>query len=113
MEPTIKLDDQSILSGTSLFGEIVPPYANVVKLLGKPNGATDGYKIDAKWLITIDGIPFSIYNYKDGKNYNGSGGIATTKLTDWHIGASHPRDARMEEAASFLAKKLGSTFQKI
>ena len=45
----------------------------------------------------------TIYNWKDGKNYNGSSGIATTKLTEWHIGGEDNLDAEIE----MLKKALG------
>ena len=32
------------------------------------------------------GRVFFIYNYKDGKNYNGASGTSTEEITDWHIG---------------------------
>jgi len=63
-------------------------YAMIVKAFGKPNGVTDGYKIDARWCGFINGEVFTIYNYKSGKNYLGARGPATKFLKgdDWHIG---------------------------
>ena len=90
------------VAGTSLAGEIKVPYKKLVKLLGKPNAEGDTYKTDAEWEIVVNEKVMTIYNYKDGKNYNGRNGIATTKLTDWHIGG---REDLTKEIA-FLETKL-------
>lgn len=72
--------------GTCLVDEIKCPYRILKAIFGKPKKGDD-YKTDAEWVIKFDdGKVATIYNYKDGKNYNGKHGIATTKLTDWHIG---------------------------
>jgi hypothetical protein len=43
--------------------------------------------VDAEWEIEFeDGKVATIYNYKDGKNYNGKSGLPKRKITDWHIG---------------------------
>jgi hypothetical protein len=81
---------------SSLVGNIDVPYKKLVKLLGKPNANGDEYKTDAEWNIRVNGKFMSIYNYKDGKNYNGKSGIATTKLTDWHIGGAENLDAEIK-----------------
>lgn len=90
------------IMGTSLVGEIKVPYKKLVKLLGKPNAEGDSYKTDAEWEIVINGKVMTIYNYKDGKNYNGRNGIATTKLTDWHIGGGED----LIKEIAFLETKL-------
>ena len=89
--------------GGSLVGSIDVPYKQVVKLLGKPNRTGDDYKTDAEWEIIVNGKVMTIYNYKDGKNYNGRTGIATTKLRDWHIGGVENLDAEI----LILKKALG------
>jgi hypothetical protein len=74
------------IHGTSLKGMIIIDYASIKKAFGKPNNG-DEYKIDAEWDILFeDGTIATIYNYKDGKNYNGKEGTPKTKITDWHIG---------------------------
>lgn len=71
---------------TCLQGNLTLKYSDIEKVFGEPHGS-DGYKTDAEWEIEFeDGVVATIYNYKDGKNYNGRSGIATTKITDWHIG---------------------------
>ncbi len=74
------------IGGTSLQGSIYITYNELKKKFGKPSNG-DGYKIDAEWDIEFDnGMVATIYNYKDGKNYNGKEGTPKTKITDWHVG---------------------------
>ena len=55
-------------TGTSYRGQFRLPYAQVVKLLGKPNDYHDGYKTDAEWAFEKDGVVATVYNYKNGPN---------------------------------------------
>ena len=72
--------------GSSLQGYVQVPYATLVAIFGPPH-SNDGYKVDAEWiLILASGNVASIYNYKDGKNYNGESGLAVELITDWHVG---------------------------
>ena len=85
----IKLRDENAeWESTHLVGAIDCSYKQLVTLLGLPNRRGDDYKTDAEWEIEINGKVVTIYNYKDGKNYNGKNGIATSKLRDWHIGGN-------------------------
>ena len=71
---------------TSLQGYVDTTYKKLVDAFGEPTG-NDGYKTDAEWdLVFEDGTVASIYNYKDGKNYNGDDGVDVENITDWHIG---------------------------
>ena len=80
-------DKYVITDGTSFRGEIDCSYKTLLNIFGKPSKEYDGYKSDAEWQIEFsDGMVVTIYNYKDGVNYNGEDGIPTEKLTDWHIG---------------------------
>ena len=75
--------------GTNLQGELTLKYSDIKKVLGEPHGS-DSYKSDAEWEIEFeDGVVATIYNYKDGKNYNGKSGIPKTKITNWHIGGQN------------------------
>jgi hypothetical protein len=75
--------------GTSLVGYIDISYAELKKTLGQPSGS-DGYKSDAEWELEFeDGSIATIYNWKDGKNYNGSNGIPKTQIRDWHVGGAN------------------------
>lgn len=93
--------------GTSLAGYIHTDYKKIVELLGKPHSNGDGYKVDAEWNIEMNGKVLTIYNYKDGKNYNGRNGLATKNITEWHIGAA--KDAKDEIIA--LGKALAGRVQ--
>ena len=72
--------------GTHLQGEIEISYDRLVEVFGNNDGKNDGYKVDAEWDGIIDGEVFTIYNYKDGKNYLGEDGLAVEEITNWHIG---------------------------
>jgi hypothetical protein len=79
------------LNGTSLIGYIDIEYDKLVSLLGEPT-IGDEYKVDAQWNIEFeDGLIANIYNWRDGKNYNGDEGLDVTEITDWHIGG-HKKD---------------------
>jgi len=79
---------------SSLAGYVDVTYAKLVRLFGKPLGG-DGYKVDAEWEVEFeDGLRCCIYNYKNGKNYNGISGTPKTKITDWHIGSHHEEPER-------------------
>lgn len=95
--------------GTSLAGYIKVDYAKLVDLIGRPNAGNDGEKTDAEWELTINGKVLTIYNYKDGKNYNGADGLEVEQISEWHIGASEDVTAE----AHLLAKELGSIFREM
>jgi hypothetical protein len=89
--------------GTHLQGEIETTYAQLKAMFGQPTDG-DGYKLDAEWEIEFaDGTIATIYNWKNGKNYNGARGLPKTKITNWHIGG-HSSKAT-EKLAELLAVK--------
>jgi hypothetical protein len=72
--------------GTSLQGYVSVSYHELLSKFGEPTGS-DGYKSDAEWeLLFDDGKVATIYNWKDGKNYNGPDGLDVRYITNWHIG---------------------------
>ena len=74
------------VNGTHFQGYIDITYDKLVKIFGEPTSG-DEYKVDAEWLIEFkNGIVATIYNYKDGKNYNGNSGLEKEDITNWHIG---------------------------
>ena len=93
---------------TSLSGYIFTDYKNIVKLFGKPNSVGDAYKIDAHWEFEMNGKVMTIYNYKDGKNYMGRHGLATSKIKEWHVGSA---DNVMEEIKTLSKVLLADKFQ--
>lgn len=83
---------------SSLQGYVYADYAVLKKVFGKP-GDGDGYKTDAEWELKFsDGVYATIYNYKDGKNYNGARGTPKTQITEWHVGGSSARAVANVEA---------------
>lgn len=96
----------SDVCGTSLQGNVMIGYAALVAIFGKPNADNDGYKTDAEWNGEINGEFFTIYNYKDGKNYCGPDGLKTERIIDWHIGAKNHQTALKVQA--YIKKKLPS-----
>lgn len=74
-------------NGSHLQASVTAPYSKIVEVFGEPHNDGDGYKTDAEWVIEFDdGTLATIYNYKDGKNYNGPNGLSIQDITDWHIG---------------------------
>lgn len=77
--------------GTCLQGYINTTYKNIVDKLGKPHWNGDEYKVDAEWsLLFENGVRATLYNWKNGKNYCGSEGLAVEDITEWHIGGDSP-----------------------
>lgn len=73
------------VSGTSFVGYVNTTYSKLFEKFGEP--FDDGYKTDAEWDIEFsDGKVATIYNWKNGKNYNGSEGLDLDDITEWHIG---------------------------
>lgn len=90
-------NDANFWVGGCLQGEIVAEYADLKKLLGQPTDG-DGYKVDAEWDIEFeDGTMATIYNWKDGKNYNGKSGTPKTQIRDWHVGGDSQRSVELVE----------------
>jgi hypothetical protein len=86
----VKVNDASIaLSGTSLINIFSFDYSTIVNTFGYPDEG-DGYKTDAEWSIELDnGDVVTIYNYKDGKNYNDHDGLEVEEITNWHFGGNN------------------------
>jgi hypothetical protein len=74
------------LTGSHLQGYLQADYFILKELFGEPTEA-DGYKVDAEWEVQFeDGLIATIYNWKNGQNYNGSNGLDVEDITQWHIG---------------------------
>lgn len=101
-------DKDAPFESTSLFGYITTDYANIIALFGKPNRKGDEYKVDAEWEFEMNGKVMTIYNYKDGKSYNGRNGLATKDITEWHIGSAND----VTKEIPILAKALNSNYYK-
>jgi len=77
--------------GTCLQGHLNLSYGELVEELGKPNTPKeDGGKIDAEWILQTPFGVGTIYNYKDGINYNGKeDGTPKEEITEWHVGGNN------------------------
>lgn len=94
-----------VFVGGCLKGKINITYAELKKVLGKPTKGDD-YKTDAEWSINFEnGIGANIYNYKNGKNYNGKEGIPKTKITNWNIGGES------QEAVNLVYQLFNKTYE--
>lgn len=70
-------------------GEVHAPYETIRRLFGAPSKG-DGYKTDAEWKVMFeDGTIATIYNWKNGRNYNGKSGLPKTRITEWHVGGEN------------------------
>lgn len=73
-------------SGTHLQGVVRVSYQDLIRIFGQDT-CYDNYKSDAEWVVKFgDGKIATIYNYKDGLNYNGDGGMPKEDIIDWHVG---------------------------
>jgi len=96
--------DIDVAVGTCLQAEIVTTYSNLKKLFGKPM-VGDECKIDAEWVVEFeDGTVATIYNWKDGENYNGASGVPKTKIRHWHIGGFDLKS--VEKVTQLLGEKI-------
>jgi len=79
------------INKTCLQGYVNTSYKNLVKKLGQPTDG-DGYKIDAEWDIEFpNGEVGTIYNWKDGHNYNDGMGMDVKYIKNWNIGGHSPK----------------------
>ena len=75
-------------SGTSLQGYLSNvSFDRLKECFGEPSDFYDDYKSDAEWDILFkDGEIATIYNYKNGRNYNGSTAPKVEDIVNWNIG---------------------------
>ncbi len=100
-------NDDIPFGGGHLQGYVIEDYSTLKSIFGKPHEG-DGYKVDAEWDILFScGTHATIYNYKDGRNYNGRKGTPKTKITDWHIGGTSKKSVDLVKLAisQFKTKK--------
>jgi hypothetical protein len=99
-------DDKGIITnipyakimGTSGQGYLDVNYTTLKKIFGKPsidNGNGKGSKIRKEWLISIDGVVCTIYDWKHGYDYTKPKGGMPFKHTRWSVGGSHPISRRL------------------
>ena len=79
-------------------------YAQLVRVFGEPNGEVYGNKTDAEWHLGLNGVVFTIYNYKDGHNFKGEAGLPVQSITRWNVGG-RSRSAVLVEVVKALTAK--------
>ena len=65
-------------NGTSFQGYVETSYGQLVSAFGKSMKGSEDGKVNHQWIVKIDGILCTIYDYKENLN-NG-------KVSDWHVG---------------------------
>lgn len=105
----ICIEHEPNVSGTSLQGNVLAGYGELFDAFGSPDYWSDvcyedgGDKVNCEWCLRVDGVPVTIYAWKEDKKY--------TKVTDWHVGG-HTKEAhdRVKEAlkAYRVWKKSGA-----
>lgn len=105
MIPTTNID------GTFGIGTITMSYEEIVSKLGKEHfGASGDDKTLAEWgLLFNDGTVATLYNWKNGKNYDPIDGLDLEEITEWNIGGNN------NPLSEILLKKVlkGYTFMEI
>ena len=92
----VKMGDTGTL-GTGCVGYMPDgtTYKELVRVFGKPQyGNSEDGKIKAEWVGTINGLAFTIYDYKSDAKPKAN--------TDWHIGGK-----------TALVAELATTYLKI
>ena len=100
----VNMEATENIYGTSLQGYIKASYEQLLKAFGPPNPRLcDNYKTDVEWAFEFaDGTVATLYNWKNGKNYNGDEGLELNDIYEWNVGG------RSEKAVSKLLEKLRS-----
>ncbi len=73
-------------------GSLCVDYATLKKIFGKPsvdNKNGRGCKIRKEWIISIDGVVCTIYDWKQGYDYTKPKGGMPLKESRWSVGGSH------------------------
>ena len=80
-------------AGTHLQGHIYGrSFSDLCKVFGAPHWRWtphifDENKTDVEWGFKFpDGRIFTVYNWKDGKAYNGDSGLSVDDIKEWNIG---------------------------
>jgi len=66
------------VNGTSLMGYVTCKYEKLVKVFGEPITDSTGDKVTCEWEGKLDGIPFTIYDWKTNVPYK--------ENLNWNIG---------------------------
>ena len=78
----------SDVDGTSLCGYVKSTYQELVAAFGEPLAGSDDFKTDAEWMLKFqDGTVATVYNWKNGPNYLGSG-YSLENIRTWNVGGN-------------------------
>ena len=86
---------EDVIGTSGQGGNLRVGYATLKKIFGKPsvdNKNGRGSKIRKEWIISIDGVVCTIYDWKQGKQYRG---YRPLKDAEWSVGGSHPISRRL------------------
>ena len=73
----------SLTSDLELSGDWFCDYSILKSIIGKPNKGI--YKTDVEWTLQFDkNICIYLYNWKNGRNYNGKDGIPLKLMEHWN-----------------------------
>lgn len=100
MKNSYKISRDTNVSGTWLQGYVGASYTELVLVFGQPTYLSkDGQgKTKAEWNLRIDGVPVTIYDYKE---YDKS----LDQIYEWHIGGTS------KEAAEVVQRVLEARHQ--
>lgn len=84
---------------TCLQDSVTASYKDLVKVLGEPNGDSDGYKVSTEWLFENNkGQIVTLYDYEETDLYSSENPsvekFRARKSYDWHIGAHTEEQAK-------------------
>ena len=84
-----QLDNLDAVNGTSWHGHYVTATVNKLKeVCGTPYYGHPDDKVQHEWtMATEDGTPFTIYDWKEYRQY------PNDELIEWHIGGHQSKDA--------------------
>lgn len=79
----------NVIAGTGLQGYVKASYTELTNLFGEPHPATEDGKVTHLWVVSAEGVIFTIYDYKEDLN--------TGKREDWHIGSKQKVAVRLAQ----------------
>lgn len=85
-------------AGTGLRGYLKTTYAQLVRTFGEPSRSGDTTKVDAEWIVRINGTLCTIYNWKNGPNFTGRAFPGVEDITEWNIGGKPGAEDKVERA---------------
>lgn len=95
-------EDENICAlNTPRQGALIDISYNQLCLVFGPHIWVDGPdKVDWEWVIEFPcGTVASIYNYKNGPNYCGAGGMNRHQVKRWHVGGNRMEAVDLIKAA--------------